>query len=219
MNASSKVAETAASAGTQPNGPPTPVTTAMLMARYFAQSGITHMFGYPGDPNIELMEQCRREGLQFILTRREGTAAFMADAFGQLTGVPGVCVSTLGPGSTNLVNGVATAFLDRTPMIAISGQMSTRLEPLFTPQHVDQERLFAPVCKWATHIIPESAASIMRKALRVATAERPGPVHITTAANVLEAEATDSELRLPPMRPSVEACEAFATIGDQSQPA
>lgn len=195
------------------------LNTANVMAKYFAQAKIPYIFGYPGDPSIELMEQCRREGLEFILTCREGTAAFMADAFGQLTGLPGVCVSTLGPGSTNLVNGVATAFLDRTPMIAISGQISTKLEPVFTHQYVDHNRLFAPVSKWTTHIVPEAAGSIMRKAFRVATAERPGPVHITTAANVLTAEATDSDLRLPPFAPAAEVTEAFTVSGDTSRPA
>jgi acetolactate synthase-1/2/3 large subunit len=191
----------------------------MLMARYFAQSGIKYVFGYPGDPNIELMEQCRRVGLEFVLTRREGTAAFMADAFGQLSGLPGVCFSTLGPGSTNLVNGVANAFLDRTPMIAISGQMSTKLEPLFTHQNVDQGRLFSSITKWATHIVPEAAGSIMRKAFRVATAERPGPVHITTAANVLATDATDRDIRLPPFAPAGEAGETFTALGHRSRPA
>ena len=175
------------------------LNTASVMAKYFAQAKIPYIFGYPGDPNIELMEQCRREGLEFILTCREGTAALMADAFGQITGLPGVCVSTLGPGSTNLVNGVANAFLDRTPMLAISGQMSTELEPVFTHQYVDQGRLFSSISKWATHIVPEAAGSIMRKAFRVATAERPGPVHITTAANVLAVDATDCDIRLPPL--------------------
>lgn len=188
------------------------------MARYFAAAGVTHIFGYPGDPNIELMEHCRREGLEFVLTRREGTAAFMADAAGQLTGRPGVCLSTLGPGSTNLVNGVATAYLDRTPMIAISGQMSTTLEPLFTHQYVDHNRLFAPVAKWVTSIVPGAAASIMRKAFRVATAERPGPVHISTPANTLEAEAGDRELRLPPMRAAAQAITAMAVDGAEAAP-
>ncbi len=189
------------------------------MAKYFAQARIPYIFGYPGDPNIELMEQCRREGLEFILACREGTAAFMADAYGQMTGLPGVCVSTLGPGSTSLVNGVATAYLDRTPMIAISGQMSTQLEPIFTHQYVDQGRLFASICKWATHIVPEAAGSIMRKAFRTATAERPGPVHITTAANVLSADATDAEIRLPPLAPADEITESFTAFGRTSRPA
>ena len=193
------------------------LTTAVVVAKYLAQAGIPYLFGYPGDPNIELMEQCRREGLKFILACREGTAAFMADAYGQLTGLPGVCVSTLGPGSTSMVNGVATAFLDRTPMIAISGQMSQKLEPMFTHQYVDQGRLFATITKWATPLVPESAGAIMRKAFRIALAERPGPVHITTPANVLAAEAADSEIRLPPFS-AVETSETFVAIG-QSRPA
>jgi len=192
---------------------------ASLMAKYFARAKIPYVFGYPGDPTVEFIEQCRREDVQFVLTCREGTAGLMADAFGQLTGLPGVCVSTLGPGSTNLVNAVATAYLDRTPMIAISGQISTQLEPVFTHQVVDHRLLFSPVSKWATTIVPEAAGSIMRKAFRIATAERPGPVHITTASNVLTAEAIDRELRLPPIAPAATAGEAFTVTGETAQPA
>jgi acetolactate synthase-1/2/3 large subunit len=195
------------------------LNTATVMAKYFAQAKIPYIFGYPGDPNIELMEQCRREGLEFVLTCREGTAAFMADAYGQLTGLPGVCFSTLGPGSTSMVNGVATSFLDRTPMLAISGQMSTKLEPLFTHQYVDQGRLFSTISKWATHIVPEAAGSIMRKAFRIAMAERPGPVHITTAANALSADATDCDIRLPPFSAAGAVGEVFTVLGQPSQPA
>ncbi|MFQ5995787.1 MAG: thiamine pyrophosphate-binding protein [Acidiferrobacterales bacterium] len=195
------------------------LTTAALMAKFFAEAGIEYLFGYPGDPNLELMEAARRESIEFILTRREGTAAFMADAYGQLTGRPGVCMSTLGPGSTNLVNGVACAFLDRTPMLAISGQMNTRLEPTFTHQNVDHNRLFAPVTKWVTRMVPEAAGSIMRKAIRTAMAERPGPVHITTPINVSAAEATDSEIRLPPLRTHTQWTEVFSVDGVDAHPA
>src|SRR5882757_450049 len=139
------------------------LTTAGLMAAYLSRAGIRHLFGYPGDPNIEFMEHARREGLDFVLARREGTAAFMAEAYGQLTGRPGVCVATLGPGCTNMVNGVATAFLDRTPMISIAGQLDTRRESTFTHQYVDQLRLFSPVTKWTAKMEPEAAGSIMRK--------------------------------------------------------
>jgi acetolactate synthase-1/2/3 large subunit len=195
------------------------LNTAAVMAKYFAAAKIPYLFGYPGDPNIEFMEQCRREGLQFVLACREGTAAFMADAYGQLSGLPGVCVSTLGPGSTSLVNGVATAFLDRTPMIAISGQMSTQLEPIFTHQYVDQGRLFSSISKWATSIVGDAAGTIMRKALRTAVAERPGPVHITTPANVLAAAASDSEIRLPPLGAEAEIRETFTAFGRTTRPA
>jgi len=171
------------------------------MAQYFTRAGIGHLFGYPGDPNIELLESARREGIEMILGRREGTAAFMAEAYGMLTGRPGLCVSTLGPGSTSLVNGVANAYLDRVPMLAISGQIGTRLEPFFTHQVIDHNRLYAPITKWATRMVPEAAGTIMRKALRVATAERPGPVHITTNGNLLSQPATDAAIHLPPSQP------------------
>lgn len=193
------------------------LTTAALMAKYLSQAGIGYVFGYPGDPNLEFMEAARQEGMEFVLARREGTAAFMADAYGQLTGLPGVCMSTLGPGSTNLVNGVACAFLDRTPMLAISGQMNTRLEPIFTHQNVDHNRLFAPITKWTTRMVPEAAGTIMRKALRVAMAERPGPVHITTPINVGAAETTDSEIRLPPMRSHEQWVQVFRAEGARNE--
>ncbi len=113
-----------------------------------------------------------------------------------LTGLPGVCLSTLGPGSTNLVNAVANAWLDRVPMLAISGQIESKREPYFTHQVIDQERLFAPVCKWATTIQPHTAATILRKAVRTAMAERPGPVHMTLAADVVGAKAVDDRIAL-----------------------
>ena len=96
-----------------------------VITRYLEAAGIKHIFGYPGDPSIELLEAARRNGIEFILARREGTAGLMAAAYGQITGKPGVCLSTLGPGSSNLVNAVASAKLDRTPMIALSGQIDS----------------------------------------------------------------------------------------------
>jgi acetolactate synthase-1/2/3 large subunit len=194
------------------------MTTASLMAQYLSRAGIRTIFGYPGGPNLEFMEQARREGLGFVLATREGTAAFMADAYGQLTGLPGVCMSTMGPGSTNLVNGVAAAFMDRTPMLAISGQINTARQPVFTHQNVDHIRLFSPITKWTTTLVPEAAGAIMRKAFRIATAERPGPVHITAAANVVTAEATDAEIRLPPLRMAAHATQMFIADAAETDP-
>jgi acetolactate synthase-1/2/3 large subunit len=115
----------------------------------------------------------------------------------------------MGPGSTNLVNGVAAAYLDRTPMLAISGQLGTARQPVFTHQYVDHIRLFSPITKWAATLVPEAAGAVMRKAFRIATAERPGPVHLTAAANVVSAEAEDSEIRLPPMRLAVQSTQTY----------
>ncbi len=171
-----------------------------VMVRYLKAAGIGHVFGYPGDPNIEFMEAARRAGMQFVLGRREGTAGLMAQAYGFLTGRPGVCMSTLGPGSSNLVNAVANAYLDRVPMIALSGQIERRREQTFTHQVLDHNRLFSPVSKWTTHVAPDTVGGVMRRALRTAVAERPGPVHITTHADVVGAEAKDDAVLLPPLK-------------------
>jgi acetolactate synthase-1/2/3 large subunit len=186
------------------------VNVSEVIVQYLAAAGIRHLFGYPGDPNIEFMEAARRAGLQFVLGRREGTAGLMAEAYGFLTGRPGVCMSTLGPGSSNLVNAVAGAWLDRVPMIAISGQIERKREQVFTHQVLDHNRMFAPVSKWTTHVAPDTVATVMRKALRVATAERPGPVHITTPADVVGAEALDAGLTLPPLAALPAAPQIFA---------
>lgn len=188
-----------------------------VMVRYLEAAGIGHVFGYPGDPNIEFMEAARRAGLQFVLGRREGTAGLMAEAYGFLTGRPGVCMSTLGPGSSNLVNAVANAWLDRVPMIALSGQIERKREQTFTHQVLDHNRLFAPVSKWTTQVAPDTVAGVMRRALRTAMAERPGPVHITTHADVVGAAATDAAISLPPLKPAGTAVQAFGGDADVSK--
>jgi acetolactate synthase-1/2/3 large subunit len=184
------------------------MNVAEVMVLYLKAAGIGHVFGYPGDPNIEFMEAARRAGLQFVLGRREGTAGLMAEAYGFLTGRPGVCMSTLGPGSSNLVNAVANAYLDRVPMIALSGQIERKRAQTFTHQVLDHNRLFSPVSKWTTEIAPDTVGGVMRRALRTAMAERPGPVHITTHADVVGAEAKDDAVTLPPL-----AVEGFGEDG------
>jgi acetolactate synthase I/II/III large subunit len=180
-----------------------PATTSAVMARYLMAAGTSHMFGYPGTSNIELMENARQLGLETVLARQESTAAFMAEGYAMSSGRLGVCLSTLGPGSTNMVGGVAAAYLDRVPVIAISGQISTPKEGYFTHQVVDHNRLFAPVTKWAGRVDPANVATVMRKAIRTAMAERPGSVHLTTNADIAKAPATDAEVVVPPMSPAV----------------
>ena len=122
-----------------------------------------------------------------------------------------------GPGSTNLVNAVASAWLDRVPMIAISGQIEGRREPTFTHQVIDHGTLFKPISKWATAVQPNTVATIMRRALRSAMAERPGPVHLTTAADVVGATATDADIVLPPLT-AQRAPQWFAAAGVEADP-
>ena len=182
-----------------------------VMVRYLDAAGVRDLFGYPGDPNVEFMEAARRAGMRFVLARREGTAGLMAEAYGFLTGRPGVCMSTLGPGSSNLVNAVANARLDRVPMLAISGQIERRREQTFTHQVLDHALLFSPVSKWATQVAPDTVAGVMRRALRTALAERPGPVHITTHADVVGAAASDDRVLLPPLRAAEAPLQVFAS--------
>jgi len=177
----------------------TDLNCAEVLVQSLVEAGVKRMFGYPGDPTIELMEQARRRGIDVVLARREGTAAFMAEGEAALTGSIGVVFSTLGPGSTALVNGVAAANLDRIPMLAISGQIESGSEQFFTHQVVDHKLLFSSITKWAGRIEPKSVGTVMRKALRLAVAERPGAVHLTCPNDVLSTTAVDAEISPVPM--------------------
>src|SRR3984957_7625606 len=158
-------------------------TTAALLARYLHAAGVRHIFGYPGETVIDFMEAARQHDLAVVSAVREATAAFMAPAAAMVTGRPGVCLAPLGPGSTAVLNGVASATLDRVPVLAVSGQLESSREQFFTHQVVDHGRMFAPVTKLALRLDPSSADIVIRKALRTAVAERPGAVHLTVTAD------------------------------------
>ena len=130
------------------------VSTAWLLAGYVRAAGVRHVFGYPGESVIDFMEASRQQGLELVSAVREATAGFMAEAAAMVTGRPGVCLSTLGPGSTAVLNGVASATLDRVPVLAISGQIESSREQFFTHQVVDHGRMFAPVTKLALRLDP-----------------------------------------------------------------
>jgi acetolactate synthase-1/2/3 large subunit len=191
----------------------TPSTTAEVISGFLKAAGVRHLYAYPGDSNIELMERARQAGVEPVLASREGTATFMAEGSAMATGVVGVCTSTLGPGSTALVNGLAAATLDRVPVLAISGQIDAAREPYFTHQVVDHTAVFSPVVKWAGRIHPGSAATVMRKVLRTATAERPGAVHLTVNSDVAAAVATDAEVALPPTELTAVPMQVFRQPG------
>jgi acetolactate synthase-1/2/3 large subunit len=177
---------------------------AALLASYLRQAGTTHVFGYPGESVVDFMEATRDGGPAFVAAVREASAAFMAEGAAMCTGQLGVCLSTLGPGSTALLNGVASATLDRVPMLAISGQVDSSREQFWTHQFVDHNRLFAPVTKLTARLEPRSADTVIRKALRTATAERPGAVHLTVTADSFGIPVTGSEsgARVPPLAPA-----------------
>ncbi len=176
----------------------TQASTADLLAGYLHAVGVRHIFGYPGESVIDFMEAARHQGIELVSAVREGTAAFMAEAAAMATGLPGVCLSTLGPGSTAVLNGVAAAMLDRVPVLAVSGQIESSREQFFTHQVVDHGRMFAPVTKLALRLDPASADTVIRKALRTAVAERPGAVHLTVAADAWSVPAPGPAAVVPP---------------------
>ncbi len=185
-------------------------STAALLAGYLHAAGVRHVFGYPGESVIDFMEAARQQGIEVVSAVREGTAAFMAEAAAMVTGLPGTCLSTLGPGSTAVLNGVAAATLDRVPVLAVSGQIESSREQFFTHQVVDHDRLFAPVTKLALRLDPASADTVIRKALRTAVAERPGAVHLTVTADAWPVPCgSRDQITPPPLTPAAGSVDVY----------
>lgn len=158
-----------------------------LFVKCLENEKVEYIFGIPGEENLDVMDSLLSSNIKFILTRHEQGAAFMADVYGRLTGKAGVCLSTLGPGATNLVTGVADANMDRAPLVAIAGQGSTTRMHKESHQILDLVNLFAPITKYSTQIRePEVIPEIVRKAFKVAEAEKPGCSFIDFPENIAE---------------------------------
>ncbi len=150
-----------------------------LLVKALENEGVTHIFGVPGEENLDFVESLRTSSIKLVVTRHEQPAAFMAATYGRLTGKPGVCLSTLGPGALNLVTGAAYALLGAMPMILITGQKPILSSRQARFQIVDIVNTMRPLTKLSRQIV--SAASIpaaVREAFRIACEERPGPVHL-----------------------------------------
>jgi acetolactate synthase-1/2/3 large subunit len=146
-----------------------------LFVRCLENEGVEVVFGVPGEENLDLLDALAQSSIRFVPTRHEQGAAFMADVYGRLTGRAGVCLSTLGPGSTNLVTGVADANMDGAPLVAISGQASTARVHKQSHQVIDLVRMFEPITKYCARVrAPKTIPEIVRKAFKVAQAETPG---------------------------------------------
>src|SRR6266481_946111 len=152
---------------------------AELLVSALENEGVQQIFGVPGEENLDLVEALRRSRIKLVLTRHEQAAAFMAATHGRLTGKPGVCLSTLGPGALNLATGAAYSLLGAMPMIMITGQKSILSHKQARFQVVDMVSTMTPLTKMALQIVsPATIPSIVREAFRVAQQERPGPVHL-----------------------------------------
>jgi acetolactate synthase-1/2/3 large subunit len=162
-----------------PTNQPQPVSGARLVVEALEREGVRHVFGYPGGAIMPLYDALTGSTLKHILVRHEQAAALAADAYGRVTGRPGVCIATSGPGATNLVTGIANAFLDSVPMIAITGQVGSPLMGTDAFQEVDIFGITLPIVKHS--FLVRKTADIPRifaEAFRIATSGRPGPVLI-----------------------------------------
>ncbi|MEH2290753.1 acetolactate synthase large subunit [Nostoc sp.] len=161
------------------------MNTAELLVQCLENEGVQYIFGLPGEENLHVLEALKNSSIKFITTRHEQGAAFMADVYGRLTGKAGVCLSTLGPGATNLMTGVADANLDGAPLVAITGQVGTDRMHIESHQYLDLVAMFAPVTKWNKQIVrPSITPEVVRKAFKRSQSEKPGAVHIDLPENI-----------------------------------
>jgi len=176
--------------------------TCDLIVKCLENEGVEYIFGIPGEDTLDIMDSLGKSRISFVLTRHEQSAAFMADAYGRLTGKAGVCLSTLGPGATNLLTGIADAFLDRAPLVAITGQADLGRIHKESHQYIDIVKNFATVTKWNTRIeIPDVVAEVVRKAFKIAEQEKPGSVHLELPEDVAAHKVGRTyQTAIPPIR-------------------
>ena len=180
----------------KPENDATEKSTAEVLVDCLKAEGVSIVFGIPGEENLDLMFALKKSGIRFIPTRHEQGAAFMADVYGRLTDHAGVCLATLGPGATNLVTGVADAFLDGAPLVAITGQVSSELMQLTSHQYLDLSAMFSPITKRSKVVMrPDTVAEIARLAFKYAEAPKPGATHIDLPKNVAHMKSPARPLR------------------------
>lgn len=182
--------------------PDQPRTAASLLVDCLAAEGCEWVFSVPGEETMDVLDALADESrIRHITTRHEQGAAFMADVHGRLTGRCAVAMATLGPGATNLVTGIADAYLDRAPMVALTGQTGIDKVHKESHQYVDVPRMLEPITKWTTRIErPGAIPEIVSKAFRVARLEKPGPTHIELPEDVAALPVDESLAPLAPSR-------------------
>jgi len=168
---------------------------AELFVRCLENEGVEYIFGIPGEENLDMMDALLSSRIQFICTRHEQGAAFMADVYGRLTGRAGVCMATLGPGATNLITGVADANMDHAPLVAIAGQADTHRLHKESHQVLDLEELFRSFTKYSSRLLaPDIIPEVTRKAFKVAQTEKTGACFIEFPENIAKMTVDDVPL-------------------------
>ena len=190
---------------------PQPVRGAQLVVEALEREGVRHIFGYPGGAIMPVYDALTGSSLQHILVRHEQAAALAADAYGRVTGKPGVCLATSGPGATNLVTGIANAFLDSVPMVAITGQVASPLMGTDAFQEVDIFGITLPIVKHS-FLIRDTASipRIFAEAFELARSGRPGPVLIDLPKDMGVNAAIPEPFERPKSAPLIASGEQIA---------
>jgi len=166
--------------------------TSDLFVKALENEGVEYIFGIPGEENLDFLDSLKGSKIKLILTRHEQCAGFMAATYGRLTGKPGVCLATLGPGATNFVTPAAYAQLGGMPMLMITGQKPIKSSKQGRFQIVDVVNMMRPITKYTHQVVHGSSiAATVREAFRLATEERPGAVHIELPEDIAAEEAED----------------------------
>jgi acetolactate synthase-1/2/3 large subunit len=199
------------------------VKAAKLFVRCLENEGVEYIFGIPGEENLDVMDALLDSDIQFITTRHEQGAAFMADVYGRLSSRAGVCMATLGPGATNLITGVADANMDHAPLVAIAGQADTHRLHKESHQVLDLEELFRNFTKYSSRILaPDIITEVTRKAFKLAQTEKTGACFIEFPENIAKMDMDDTPLPVkqitPPEPPSERVAKAAEVISRAKEP-
>lgn len=181
-------------------------TVATQVVATLKELGVKHVFGVPSGGWVDYMEALRTtEGIEFILTTVEAGAGMMAEVCGRLSGKPGVCFGTFGPGATFLATGVGEALLDRSPMIAFTDEMPANMRGRVTQMGIDHQALFRPLTKKTTRLRADAVRSVLFDAARIAMSGRPGPVHVGLPVGMSAEKTTPEAIAFTPPPPPAKA--------------
>src|ERR687892_1818524 len=175
-----------------------------LFVECLEAEGVRYVFGIPGEETLDLNESLANSSVEFVPVRHEQGGAYIADVCGRLTGRAGVCLGTLGPGATNLVTAVADAYLDRAPLVVLTGQAALERMHKESHQHIDGVSMMRPITKWNARLSdPAITAEVVRKAFKEAESEKPGAVHVELPEDVMMAPVPEDAATTPLRRPAV----------------
>jgi acetolactate synthase-1/2/3 large subunit len=186
-----------------------------LLVKALEAEGVKYIFGVPGEENLDLLDSIRSSNITFVVTRHEQAAGFIAATWGRLTGEPGVCLATLGPGATNLTTAMSYAFLGGMPVVCITGQKPIKKSKQGKFQILDIVRMMEPISKFSKQIVDaNNLPHLVRESFRIARREKPGPVHLELPEDVAREEVDRLPFTVTKVKPAVASRHALEAAAE-----